>query len=182
MAAGPDNIPAEALKEGYLTKLPKKGDLISCFNYRGITLLSIPGKVFNRVLLNRMKDAIDPQLHEQQAGFRKNRSCTDQIATLHIILEQSLEWNSPLYIKFVDYEKAFDSVDRQTLWKLLRHYRIPEKITYIIQRDDLQGKNWSEARVPAVASYVSSDNGLGNEDIYSPRAKWNPVDTLEAVG
>ena len=52
------------------------------------------GKVFNRVLLNRMKDAIDPQLREQQAGFRKNRSSTDQIATLRIMLEQPLEWTS----------------------------------------------------------------------------------------
>jgi len=62
-----------------------------------------------------MKDTIDSQFGKQQVGFRKNRSCTDQIATLRIILEQSLEWNSPLYINFVDYEKAFDSVDRQTL-------------------------------------------------------------------
>ena len=112
---------------------PKKVHLSSYSNYRGITLLSIPGKVFNRVLLNRMKDAIDPQLREQQAGFHKNRPCTDQIATLRIILEQSLEWTSPLYINFVEYEKAFDSVDRQTLWKLLGHYEIPEKITNIIR-------------------------------------------------
>jgi len=124
-----ERVPTE-WKEGYLIKLPKKGDLSSCSNYRGITLLSILGKVFNRVLLNRMKNAIDPQLREQQVGFRKNRSCTDQITKLRIILEQSLEWNSPLYINFVDYEKAFDSVDRQTLWKLLRHYGIQEKITH----------------------------------------------------
>ena len=77
-----------------------------------------------------MKDAIDPQLREQQAGFHKNRSCADQITTLRIILEQSLEWNSPLYINFVDYEKAFDRMDRQTRWKLLRHYGIQEKITH----------------------------------------------------
>ena len=66
------------------------------------------------------------------------RSCTDQIASLLIILEQSLEWNSPLHINFVDHEKAFDSVDRQTLWKLLRHYRIPERVTNII-RDSYEG-------------------------------------------
>ena len=117
-----------------MIKLPKKGDLRDCSNYRGIMLLSVPGKVLNRVILDRVKDAVDPQLRDQQAGFRRNRSCADQIASLRIIIEQSLEWNSPLYINFIDYEKAFDSVDRQTLWKLLRHYGVPVKIVSLIQR------------------------------------------------
>ncbi|VDO78000.1 unnamed protein product [Schistosoma margrebowiei] len=69
-------------------------------------------------MLNRMKDCVDAQLRDQQAGFRKDISCTDQIATLQIIVEQSIEWNSSLYINFIDYEKAFDSVNRTTLWKL----------------------------------------------------------------
>ncbi|VDO60846.1 unnamed protein product [Schistosoma margrebowiei] len=47
------------------------------------------------------------------------RSCTDQIATRRIIVEQSVEWNSSLYINFIDYEKTVDSVDRRTLWKIL---------------------------------------------------------------
>ena len=160
-AAGPDGIPAEAIKadletsvnllhdlfskiweegkvpadwkEGTIIKLPKKGDLRNCNNYRGIMLLSVPGKVFNRVLLERMREAVDPKLRDQQAGFRRNRSCADQIASLRIILEQSLEWNSPLYINFIDFEKAFDSVDREMLWKLLRHYGIPERITSLIR-------------------------------------------------
>ncbi|VDP27475.1 unnamed protein product [Schistosoma margrebowiei] len=74
-----------------------------------------------------MKDCVDAQLRDQQAGFRKDRSCTDQIAALRIIVEQSIEWNSSLYINFIDYEKAFDSVDRTILWKLLRHYGVPQK-------------------------------------------------------
>ncbi|VDO96274.1 unnamed protein product, partial [Schistosoma margrebowiei] len=61
------------------------------------------------------------------------RSCTDQIATLRITVEQSIEWNSSLYISFIDYEKAFDSVDRTTLWKLPRHYGVPQKIVNIIR-------------------------------------------------
>ena len=48
-------------------------------------------------------------------------------------MEQSLEWNSPLYINFIDYKKAFDSVDGETMWKLLRDYGIPEKITSLIR-------------------------------------------------
>ena len=79
-----------------------------------------------------MKDAVDGKLRDQQAGFRKNRSCTDQIATLRIIVEQSLEWNSSAYINFVDYEKAFESVYRATLWKLMRHYGIPEKLVKLV--------------------------------------------------
>ena len=160
-AAGPDSIPPEALKadvpttvdilynlfikvweeedfptdwrEGHLVKLPKKGDLSNCNNYRGITLLSIPGKVFNRILLERIKEATDKQLRDNQAGFRKYRSCTDQVATLRLIVEQSLEWNSPLLVNFIDYEKAFDSIDRQTLWKIMRHYGIPQKIVSLIE-------------------------------------------------
>ena len=97
-------------------------------------MLSVPGKVFNRILLNRMKDTVDAELRDQQAGFRRERSCTDQIATLRIILEQSIEWNSSLYICFIDYEKAFDSLDRETLWKLMRHYGIPEKIVTMVKQ------------------------------------------------
>ena len=161
-AAGPDHIPPEALKadtslttdilhglftkiwkegdfpkdwkEGHLVKLPKKGDLSNCNNYRGITLLSIPGKVFNRIILERIKGAVDEKLREEQAGFRKNRSTIDQIATLRIIIEQSIEWKSSLIVNFIDYEKAFDSVDRKTLWKIMRHYGIPCKLVTLVEK------------------------------------------------
>ena len=160
-APGPDDIPAEALKAdietstdmlyelcgkiweddeipndwkaGHIIKLPKKGDLSKCENYRGIMLLSAPGKVLNRVLLQRLKSAVDTKLRDHQAGFRAERSCTDQIATLRIILEQSKEFNSPLYAVFIDFEKAFDSLDREVLWQLMKHYGIPEKIITIIR-------------------------------------------------
>ena len=96
-------------------------------------LLSTQGKVLNRVLLERMKEATDPKLWDQQAGFWRNRSCADQIASLRIIVEQSLKRNSPLYISFTDCEKTFDSIDRETMWKLLRHYGIPKKIISFIR-------------------------------------------------
>ena len=58
--------------------------LRDCSNYRGIMLLSTPRNVLKRVLLERMKDAVDPKLRDQQAGLRRNRSCADQIASLRI--------------------------------------------------------------------------------------------------
>jgi len=66
-------------KKGIIIPLPKKGDLTDCNNWRGIALLSVPGKVFSRVLLNRMKSAVDQLLRQEQAGFRPGRSCMDQI-------------------------------------------------------------------------------------------------------
>ncbi|VDP35174.1 unnamed protein product [Schistosoma mattheei] len=82
-------------------------------------------------MLNRMKDSVAAQLRDQQSGFRKDRLRTDQIATLRIIVKQPVEWNSSLYINFIDYGKAFNSVDRIILWNLLRHYRVREKIVNI---------------------------------------------------
>ena len=96
-------------------------------------LLSLPGKVINRVILDRLETGVNAKLRDHQAGFRKGRSCTDKISTLRIIVEQSMEWDSCLYIHFVDYEKAFDSLDRDTLWKLLQHYGIPDKLTSLIR-------------------------------------------------
>jgi len=128
-----ETIP-EGWKEGHLVKIPKKGDLANCDNYRGITMLSVPGKILSRIILQRLIDALDEILRDQQMDFRKNRSCTDHIATLRIIAEQSLEWNTSLFITFIDFKKAFNSVDHSTLWKILRHHGIPEKFIAIIQQ------------------------------------------------
>lgn len=73
-------------------------------------------------------------MRDEQAGFRQERSCVDQIATLRIIVEQTIEWQTSLYMNFIDFEKAFDSIDHQVLWKILRHYGIPQKIINIIQQ------------------------------------------------
>lgn len=113
--------------------LPKKSDRRECKNYRGISLLSLLGKVLNRIILLRLQQAVDATLSNQQAGFRKDSSCIDQIATLRIGIEQSIEWNTSLYINFVDYEKAFDSFDRNTLWCFMSNYGIPGKFIQIIR-------------------------------------------------
>ena len=80
--------------KGFLVKLPKKGHQSECDNYRGIMLFSIPGKVLNRMILERLKAAVGRKQRDHQAGFRQERSCIDQVPTLRIIIEQSLEWNS----------------------------------------------------------------------------------------
>ena len=92
-----------------------------------------PWQSLNRILLERKKTTADSKLHDNQADIRQDRSCTDHITTLHIVIEQSLGWSSSPYVNFIDYDKAFDSVDRETHWKLLGQYGIPKKIISLIQ-------------------------------------------------
>ena len=128
----PEEIPTK-WKIGLLVKFPKKGNLSECKNWRGNMLLSISSKVLCRVILDRIQGALGKQLRKEQAGFRKEKSCRDHIATLRIIVEQCAEWQRPLYINFVDFEKAFESLDRVSVWKLLRYYGLPNKFVIIIK-------------------------------------------------
>ena len=67
----------------------------------GVTLLVVISKIFNKIILERIKDMLERGLWKEQAGFRHNRSCIDQINTLRVIIEQSLEFQSPPCMLFV---------------------------------------------------------------------------------
>ncbi|KAG1932899.1 hypothetical protein F2P79_020886 [Pimephales promelas] len=88
----------------------KKGDRRVCSNYRGITLLSLPGKVYARVLERRIRPIVEPRIQEEQCGFRPGRGTLDQLYTLYRVLEGSWEFAQPVHMCFVDLEKAFDCV------------------------------------------------------------------------
>ena len=72
-------------------------------------------------------------LRDEQAGFRKGRSCTDQIFILRHVVQQCVEYRNPLLMVFVDYEKAFDSVHQPILWRVLRYYGILAKYVNLIK-------------------------------------------------
>jgi hypothetical protein len=128
-----ETIPSDWCK-GLIVKVPKKGNLQNCDNWRGITLLSIPSKIFCRIVLTRIQKTVDTQLRREQAGFRQGRGCIDQIFALRNIIEQCTEWNASLVINFIDFKKAFDSIHRETLWKILRSYGIPPKIVTLMRK------------------------------------------------
>ena len=104
--------------------LLKKGNLSLTKNYRGITLISIAAKIFNLMILNRIRPEIDPILRKNQNGFRKNRSTSGKILTICRILEGVKSKNLPLTLLFIDFSKAFDSIKRNKE-QILQIYGIP---------------------------------------------------------
>ena len=127
-----EKIPQDWLK-GAIVILGKKGDTSICSNNRGITLRSTVSKLLQMILLRRMHHGMERLLRENQCGFRSGRSCIDQIHSLRTLIHNSIDYNIPLYINFVDFKAAFDSINRSFIWRCLRHYGLPEKYVRIFQ-------------------------------------------------
>ena len=159
-AAGPDNIPPEVLKScdfdeiclnfcntalmedakpglwsfTNITPVPKSGDLSNTNNYRGISLMCILAKMYNKMILNRIRVVINPKLCINQNGFRPGRSTVAQILTLRRIIEGVKANNLPAIITFIDFKKAFDSIHRAKMIRILKAYGIPPNLLKAIDQ------------------------------------------------
>ena len=162
-APGPDAIPAEVFKLGgsaLLTKLTelfksfwdneilpqefkdatvvhlykRKGNRRSCDNLRGISLLATAGKILARVLLNRLLKHLEQgHLPESQCGFRAGRGTIDMVFAARQLQEKSMEQHQDLYMTFVDLTKAFDTVSREGLWKIMSEFGCPDRFMNIVR-------------------------------------------------
>lgn len=118
---------------GIVKPIFKKGDKLSCENYRGITLLNVVYKIFSSILHARINVYADGILGEYQAGFRANRSTTDQIFALRQAMEKCYEYNIDLYIIFIDFMQAFDKLNRNEIFKALEKLGIPHKLINLVK-------------------------------------------------
>ena len=126
-------IPGDWRKGVIIPLWKKKGSRSDCSNYRGITLLSVPGKLFSMVLLDRCRSIIRKIRRLEQAGFMSDRSTIEQIFTIRQIVENTTEFRQKAFIAFVDFHAAFDSVDRKALSRILELTGLPEKYCRLLK-------------------------------------------------
>ena len=116
-----------------ITPIHKKGDKLNAENYRAIALLSIPGKVFCKILMCRYSNIIEESISDSQFGFRPGRGTIDAIFIVRQIIEKAREHQVPLHIHFIDFKAAFDTIWREALWKMMIQIGIPQKYVTIIK-------------------------------------------------
>ena len=154
-------------RKGIITIIPKKGDLSYCCNNRGITLRSTASKLFQIVLLQRLNAGLEDLLRENQCGFRRNRSCIDQLYSLQCIIHNCIEFNLPLYINFIDFKAAFDSINRDFIWKAFEHYGLPTKYINIFKA--FFRRTESAVRVNGeLTRWFNVESGTGQGDVQGP--------------
>ena len=106
--------------EGVFIPILKKGNAKECSNYHTIALISQASKVMLKILQARLKQHVNRELQDVQAGFRKGRGTRDQIANICWIIKKARDLQKNIYFCFIDCAKAFDCVDHNKLWKILR--------------------------------------------------------------
>jgi hypothetical protein len=154
-------------KESIIVPIYKKGDKTDCNNYRGISLLSTAYRILSNILLARLTPYGDEIIGDHQCGFRRNRSITDQIFYIRLILEIKWEYNGTAHQLFIDFKKAYDSIKREVLYNILLEFCIPKKLVRLIKMR--LNETYSKVLIGKLLSdKFLIQNGLRQGDALSP--------------
>ena len=120
-------------KRSVFIPIPKKGNFKEGSKYCTIALISHASKVMLKILQARLQQDVNCELPDVQAGFRKGKGTRDQIDNICWIIKKAREFQKNIYFCFIDYTKTFDSVDLNTLWKILKEMGIPDHLTCLLR-------------------------------------------------
>ena len=113
--------------------IPKKDNAKECSNYCTIALTLQASKVRLKIFQASLQQYMNQELPDVQAGFRKDSKTRDQIANIHWIIEKARVFQKNTYLYFIDYAKAFDCVDHNEVWKILKEMGIPDHLTCLLR-------------------------------------------------
>ena len=120
-------------KRSVFIPVPKKGNAKECSNSCTIALISHASKVMLKILQARFQQYMNRELPDVQAGFRKGRRTRDQIPNICQIIKKARQLQKSIYFCFIDYAKAFDCVDHNKLWKILKEMEITDHLTCLLR-------------------------------------------------
>ena len=120
-------------KRSVFIPIPKKGNAKECSNYCTIALISHTSQVMLKILQARLQQYVNCELPDIQAGFRKGRGSRDQISNISWIIKKAREFQKNINFCFIDYATAFDCVDHNKLWKILKEMEIPDHLICLLR-------------------------------------------------
>ena len=126
-------IMTTGLKKSIFIFIPKKGNTKECSNYHIIGLISHAHKIMLKILQDRLQQYVNWEFPDVQTGFRKGRGTRDQTANIRWIIEKPREFQKNIHFCFIDYAKAFDCVNHNKLWKILKEMGIPGHLTCLLR-------------------------------------------------
>jgi hypothetical protein len=160
-----NNFPADLVHANTLL-LFKKGDTLDIGNYRPISLLCTTYKVLTRVLTKRIEEAVADKMPVEQAGFRKGFSTVDHIMSLNLLFEKCREWDLPMHVVFIDFKKAFDSIEFEAIWQALEYFNVDECTIRMIKQ--LYSAGTSSIRTANATANFEIQRGVRQGDSLSP--------------
>jgi exonuclease III len=154
-------------KRSVIHSIPKPGDKQQCTNQRGLSILDVPGKVYCLVLLKRMGHTLSSAMMEEQAAFRPGRGTMDHIWTVRQLQQLARQYKRTMHVCYIDLTKAYDSVDRTALWKVLHHYGMPDKLLALL-RDLHTGTESCVYHGGGCSEFFQVNVGVRQGDVLAP--------------
>ena len=124
---------APGLEKVSVPSNPKKGNAKECSNHCTIALISHTSKLMLKILQASLQQYMNRELPDVQAGFREGRGTRDQIANVHWIIEKAREFQKNIYFCFLDFTKAFDCMDYNRLWEILKEMGMTDNLTCLLR-------------------------------------------------
>jgi len=158
---------SEEWKETIIVPIHKRGDRDRCENYKGIALGNAAYKILSNITLGKIKPYIEKVMGDYQNGFGDGRSVIDNIFALKITNEKVWGYNQCVQYLFIDFQKAYDSIRRDTVWKCMTQFKIPTKLINMCKTCVQETR--SAVRIEGtLSSCFENKTGLKQGDTLSP--------------
>ena len=158
---------AQDWKQSVFIPIPQRGNTKECSHYCTIALILHASKVMPQILQARLQEYMNRELPDVQARFRKGRGTRDQIAKIRWIMEKAREFQKNICFCFIDHAKAFDCVDHNKLWKILKDMGIPEHVTCLL-RNLYAGQEATVRTAHGTTGWFQIGKGVRQDCILSP--------------